>query len=69
MVRQNPIPVSLNIHQLMARIVESNEIGRREQLQLTSAMLKDNNLTEEDRRQINRIFDHIQSGRIKIIDL
>jgi hypothetical protein len=69
MVRQNPIPVSLNIHQLIARIVESNEIGRREQLQLTSAMLKDKHLTEEDRRQINRIFDHIQSGRIKIIDL
>jgi hypothetical protein len=69
MVRQNPIPVSLNIHQLIARIVESNEIARREQLQLTSAMLKDKHLTEEDRRQINRIFDHIQSGRIKIIDL
>lgn len=69
MVRQNPIPVSLNIDQLIARIVESNEIGRREQLQLTSAMLKDKHLTEEDRRQINRIFDHIQSGRIKIIDL
>jgi hypothetical protein len=69
MVRQNPIPVSLNIHQLIARIVESNEIGRREQLQLASAMLKDKHLTEEDRRQINRIFDHIQSGRIKIIDL
>ncbi|KOR36169.1 hypothetical protein AM228_13980 [Planktothricoides sp. SR001] len=69
MVRQNPIPVSSNIHQLITRIVESNEIGRREQLQLTSAMLRDKNLTEEDRRQINRIFDHIQSGRIKIIDL
>lgn len=69
MVRQNPIPVSLNIHQLIARIVESNEIGRREQLQLTSAMLNDKHINEEDRRQINRIFDHIQSGRIKIIDL
>lgn len=69
MVRQNPIPVSLNIHQLIARILESNEIGRREQLQLTSAMLNDKHINEEDRRQINRIFDHIQSGRIKIIDL
>jgi hypothetical protein len=69
MVRQNPIPVSLNIHQLIARIVESNEIARREQLQLTSAMLNDKHINEEDRRQINRIFDHIQSGRIKIIDL
>ncbi len=69
MVRQNPTPISLNIHQLIARILESNEIGRREQLQLTSAMLKDKHLTEEDRRQINRIFDHIQSGRIKIIEL
>jgi hypothetical protein len=69
MVRQNPSPASLSVHQLITRIVESNEIGRREQLQLTSAMLRDKNLTEEDRRQINRIFDHIQSGRIKIIDI
>lgn len=69
MIRQNPISGSSNIHQLITRVLESNEIARKEQLQLTSAMLKDKHLTEEERRQINRIFDHIQSGRIKIVDL
>jgi len=68
MVRQNPIPSNLTIHQLIGRILESNEIGRQQHLQLTSAMLGDKNMTDEDRRQINRIFDQIQTGRIQIIE-
>lgn len=67
MVRQNPTPSNLSIHQLIGRILESNEIGRQQHLQLTSAMLGDKNMTDEDRRQINRIFDQIQTGRINIV--
>ena len=67
MVRQNQIPTNLSIHQLITRILESNQIGRQQHLQLTSAMLGNMNLTDEDRRHINRIFEQIQTGRIKII--
>lgn len=69
MVRQNQIPSNLSIHQLITRILESNQIGRQQHLQLTSAMLGDKNITDEDRRQINRIFDQIHTGRIKLIEM
>ena len=69
MVRQNPTPSNLTIEQLIAQILESHQIGRQQHLQLTSAMLGDKNITDESRRQINRILDQIQTGRIKIVEL
>ena len=69
MVRQNQSPINLSIHQVIDRILESNQIGRQEHLQLTSAMLGDKSITDEERKQINRIFDQIQTGRIKIIEM
>lgn len=64
-----PLPNKLLIFntQLIDRIGETNQITRSEHLLLTTAMLSGKNITEEDRRQINRILDAIQSGRVKII--
>ena len=59
---------NLTISQMVDRIVASGMITRRENLVLTSALLSDDKITEEDRHQINRIFDYIQIGRLKFID-
>jgi hypothetical protein len=59
---------NLTISQMVDRIVASGKIARREHLVLTSAILSDDKLSEEDRYQINRIFDYIQIGRLKFID-
>ncbi|MEG3860221.1 hypothetical protein [Microcoleus sp. herbarium12] len=59
---------SLTIYQMVDRIVASGKIARREHLVLTSAILCDDKLSEEERHQINRIFDYIQIGRVKFID-
>lgn len=69
MVRTSQSKLNLTIPQLIDKILAVGEITRQEHLQLTSAILSDFNLTDDDRRQINRIFDHIQMGRMKIIDL
>ena len=53
---------------MVDRIVASGKIARREHLVLTSAILSDDKISEEDRYQINRIFDYIQIGRLKFID-
>ena len=53
---------------MVDRIVASGQITRREHLFLTSALLSDDKISEEDRHQINRIFDYIQIGRLKFID-
>ena len=59
---------NLTISQMVDRIVASCQITRRENLFLTSALLSDDKISEEDRHQINRIFDYIQIGRLKFID-
>jgi len=53
---------------MIERILESAEIRRQELMELTTALLADKYITEEQRREINRIFDQIQAARITIVD-
>ncbi|XHX79416.1 MAG: hypothetical protein RBJ76_05650 [Stenomitos frigidus ULC029] len=55
-------------HQLVDRILAVGEMTRQDHLQLTSILLAEQNLVDSDRNKINRIFDHINTGRLKIID-
>lgn len=54
--------------QIIDRILVSGQISRKQNMLLVSAILSDYQLTEEDRRQINHIFDYIQMGRLKLVD-
>ncbi|WP_254565425.1 hypothetical protein [Oscillatoria sp. HE19RPO] len=67
MGRPTPIKPLFTIHQMIERILEINEITTQEHLQIANVLLSGKNITDEDRRQINRIFELIQSDRIKII--
>lgn len=67
MGRPNPIKPIFTIHQMIERILEINEITTQEHLQIANVLLSGKNITDEDRRQINRVFELIQSDRIKII--
>ncbi|NER39637.1 MAG: hypothetical protein F6J93_37830 [Oscillatoria sp. SIO1A7] len=67
MAKQSQAQASIKINELVEQILESEQIKRLEHLELTSAILSDKNITEEERRQINRIFDYIQTGRVKIV--
>ena len=49
-------------------ILEKGKMNRQEHIQLTSAMLSDHQMTEAERRQINRVFDYLQIGRLKLED-
>jgi hypothetical protein len=53
---------------MVDRIVASGKITRREHLVLTSSILSEGKISEEDGHQINRIFDYLQIGRLKFID-
>ncbi len=54
--------------QIVDRILVAGQISRHQHMLLTSAILSDHQLTEEDRRQINHIFDYIEVGRLKLVD-
>jgi hypothetical protein len=56
------------IRQLIDLCLNSERITRQEYLQLISVVLSNRNMTGEDLHQINRIFDRVQLGRIKLID-
>ena len=56
------------IHQVVDRILTAGELSRQEHLKLTSVLLAEQKLTDSDRHKINRIFDHIQTGRLKLVD-
>ncbi|MGB3404171.1 MAG: hypothetical protein WBA77_15920 [Microcoleaceae cyanobacterium] len=53
---------------LIERILTSGQLNRWEYLTLMSAILSNRDLTIDDRHQINRIFDYVQTGRLKLIN-
>lgn len=56
------------IQYMVDRILSSGQLSLNEHLQLTTAILSDYNVTDGERRQINRIFDEIQTGHLKFVD-
>lgn len=59
---------NLPTKRIIERIFQVRRLNRQEHLHLASVLLASHRITEEERRQINRIFDDIQSGRIKLVD-
>lgn len=60
--------LQLAINPLVEEILTSGHMNRNQHFQLASAMLSNPELSDQERRQVNRIFDYIQTGRIKLID-
>ncbi len=61
-------PSDITFYQTAETIMTNGKITRRQHIQLTNAILSENKISEEERRQINRILDYIQIGKIKIVD-
>ena len=59
---------TLNVTQFVETIIVSRQITYRQYHQLSAAILADGKVDEEERRQINRLFDAIQRGYVKITD-
>jgi len=61
-------PLNLNMQQVIDRIVLDGKLSRQEYFHLTTTMLSEYHITDEERRQLNRIFDSIQMGQLKFSD-
>lgn len=53
---------------IVNRAMASGRMSRQDHLELASAVLADQKMSEPERRQINRLFDYIQLGRLKVVD-
>lgn len=56
------------VEKITQRIISSGEISREDHTALTYTVLIDGEVSDSDRRQINRIFDYIQTGRLQLVD-
>ncbi|CAA9240339.1 hypothetical protein AVDCRST_MAG92-1496 [uncultured Coleofasciculus sp.] len=58
---------NLTIKQFVERILNIGQLSRLEHLQLVTTFLSDYKVTDEERNQINRVFDELQTGRLKLV--
>lgn len=52
----------------LAQIISNRRISRRDHLELTSALLADQNISDRDRHQINQILDWVHLGHLDLTD-
>jgi hypothetical protein len=60
-------PLECEIALLVEQIIRAGQMTQTQHFQLASAMLSNQQMNETDRRQINRAFDYLQTGRVKLI--
>jgi hypothetical protein len=57
----------IGVKPIVDRILASGNMSRQDHTLLTSIALANGDINELDRRQINRIVDHVQTGRLKLL--
>lgn len=54
------------VTQLVDQVIRDRLISQAQYQELSGIVLADGDVDENERRQINRLFDAIQTGRVKI---
>lgn len=58
--------LTVDVSIVVEKIILSRQISYQQYHQLSAAILADGKVDEEERHQINRLFDAIQAGRVRI---
>ncbi len=58
----------IGVKPIVDRILSSGRMSRQDHTLLTSTVLANGDINDIDRRQINRVFDHVQTGQLKLMD-
>ncbi|NET62257.1 MAG: hypothetical protein F6K47_40970 [Symploca sp. SIO2E6] len=59
---------SQTYNSIVDSILSTGQLSRLEHLQLVSTILSDYKVNDEQRSQINLIFDNLQTGRFQLVD-
>lgn len=54
--------------ELVNQFIAARNISQEQYQTLSQLVLADGNIDEQERKQINRLFDAIQTGRIRVVD-
>ncbi|NJN22786.1 MAG: hypothetical protein HC812_18455 [Leptolyngbya sp. RL_3_1] len=61
-------PETTNVAELIDTFITARNISQQQYQDLSALVLADGTIDEQERRQINRLFDAIQMGMVKITD-
>lgn len=61
-------PEKSEVVELVDRLIATKRICYAQYQELSKKVLEDGTVDEQERRQINRLFDAIQKGSVRIID-
>lgn len=56
------------ITDLVSQCIQARTITQSQYQELTALVLADGTVDESERKQVNRLFDAIQVGRVRIVD-
>lgn len=57
-----------SIEQLIEQMLASRRISRADQERFMAALLSKSVLTEKEQSQVNRVFDALRSGLLRVVD-
>ena len=63
-----PAKAKSDVAQLVDQLIHSKRITYAQYQTLSTLVLADGTVDEQERRQINRLFDAIQAGAIRIVE-
>ncbi|MBD1938447.1 hypothetical protein [Microcoleus sp. FACHB-68] len=58
----------ISLDKIVERIMAFRQISRIDQRLLMSSLLSKDSLSEQDQSNINRVFDALQRGLLKVVD-
>ena len=58
----------ISLDKIVERIMAFRQISRIDQRLLMSSLLSKDSLSEQDQSSINRVFDALQRGLLKVVD-
>ncbi|MEA5447863.1 hypothetical protein VB780_04730 [Leptolyngbya sp. CCNP1308] len=64
----SPAQPGCPITDLVSQLIQARIITQAQYQELTTLVLADGTVDESERKQVNRLFDAIQLGRVKIVD-
>ena len=62
------ISEKLPLDQIISQIFTTKQISRLDQQILMSALLTRNSISDKDQSEVNRVFDGIQRGLIRVVE-
>jgi hypothetical protein len=67
-VTRSEANLPIDVDDLVEQIISSRRITKADQMRMMSALLSQNRISDREHRQIDRVFEGLRSGLIRVVD-